>query len=94
MTKPSKLTEIESKIEEITQAGLVACVQAKEGDFDKTYNKMLADMEDSGMADAGFENTLIFRTLVDIAEKLCYDGQKRYTERINIIEYSLKILGV
>lgn len=52
MTKPGELTEIEDKLTEIVQAGLVSCVMAKESDFDAAYDKMLADMESTGMAQA------------------------------------------
>ncbi len=52
MSMPSDFNEIVNKLDEIAQPSLVASIMADEGDFDETYDKMLSDLEDSGMKDA------------------------------------------
>lgn len=51
-TVPVDFTEILNKLDEIAQASLTSCVLASEADFDSTYDKMISDLEASGMADA------------------------------------------
>lgn len=51
-TMPVDFTEILNKLDEISQASLTSCVLASEADFDSTYDKMISDLEASGMADA------------------------------------------
>lgn len=52
MSKPVEFDEIGNKLDEIAQASLISCVMAKEADFDKTYDKMLSELEGSGMSEA------------------------------------------
>ncbi len=49
---PTDFVEISNKLDEIAQASLVGCVIGSEADFDSSYDKMLSDLENSGMADA------------------------------------------
>lgn len=49
---PTDFVEISNKLDEIAQASLVGCVIGSEADFDSSYDKMLSDLESSGMADA------------------------------------------
>lgn len=52
MSKPVEFDEIGNKLDEISQSKLVACVTASESDFDATYDKMIKELEDSGMNEA------------------------------------------
>lgn len=52
MSKPVEFDEIGNKLDEIAQAALISCVMAKEADFDKSYDKMISDLEGSGMSEA------------------------------------------
>lgn len=52
MSKPVEFDEIGNKLDEIAQASLISCVMAKEGDFDKTYDKMISELEGSGLSEA------------------------------------------
>ena len=52
MSKPVEFDEIGNKLDEIAQPSLIACVMAKEADFDAEYDKMLSELEGSGMKDA------------------------------------------
>ncbi len=52
MSKPVEFDEIGNKLDEIAQADLISCVMAKEADFDKEYDGMIAELDKTGMADA------------------------------------------
>ncbi len=52
MAEPQELTDIITKLDEIAQPSLVSAVMAKEGEFDGVYDKMISDLEKSGMDDA------------------------------------------
>lgn len=52
MSKPIEFDEIGNKLDEIAQPSLISCVMAKEGDFDAEYDKMISELEGSGMKDA------------------------------------------
>ena len=52
MSKPVEFDEIGNKLDEISQSQLVACVTARESDFDGIYDKMIKELEDSGMNEA------------------------------------------
>lgn len=52
MSKPVEFDEIGNKLDEIAQAALISCVMAKEADFDTSYDKMISDLEGSGMSEA------------------------------------------
>ena len=47
---------------------LVACVTAKEADFDKTYDKMIKELEDSGMDEAADMLTDIIKDKIEISK--------------------------
>lgn len=49
---PTDFVEISNKLDEIAQASLVGCVIGSEADFDSSYDKMISDLEGSGMDDA------------------------------------------
>lgn len=51
-TKPSEFDEIANQLDEIAWSSLISCVIGKEADFDASYDKMLTDLENAGMADA------------------------------------------
>ncbi len=46
-TKPAEFTEIEKQLDEISWPALIACIKGTEAEFDATYDKMLADLEDA-----------------------------------------------
>ena len=52
MSKPIEFDDIGNKLDEIAQPGLVSAVMASTDDFDKTYDKMISDLEGSGMQEA------------------------------------------
>lgn len=52
MSKPVEFDDLGNKLDEIAQPGLVSAVMAKEADFDSTYDKMISDLEGSGLKDA------------------------------------------
>lgn len=68
MSKPVEFDEIGNKLDEISQSQLVACVTAKEADFDTTYDKMLKDLEDSGMNEAADMLTEIVKDKIAISK--------------------------
>ncbi len=68
MSKPVEFDEIGNKLDEISQSQLVACVTAKEADFDKTYDKMLKELEDSGMNEAADMLTEIIKDKIEISK--------------------------
>ncbi len=49
---PLEFTEITDKLDEVAWSALIKCVTGKEADFDKNYDKMLEDLESTGMSDA------------------------------------------
>lgn len=68
MSQPVDFTEIVNKLDEIAQPSLVSCVMAKEADFDKTYDKMISDLEGSGMSEAEEMLTEIVKDKVALAK--------------------------
>lgn len=68
MTTPVEFTEIVNKLDEIAQPSLISCVMAKEGDFDKTYDKMISELESAGMADAEKMLTEIIKSKAALVE--------------------------
>ncbi len=52
MSKPVEFDEIGNKLDEIAQPALISCIMEKESGFDKAYDKMISDLEGSGMKDA------------------------------------------
>ena len=68
MSKPVEFDEIGNKLDEISQSQLVACVTAKEADFDKTYDKMIKELEDSGMKEAEDMLTEIIKDKIAVSK--------------------------
>ncbi len=52
LAKPAEFNEIEEKLNEVAWSSLITCVTGKEADFDKNYDKLIKDLEDTGMTDA------------------------------------------
>lgn len=67
-SKPVEFDEIGNKLDEIAQADLIGCVIGKEADFDKSYDKMISDLEKSGMKDAEEMLTEIIKGKVALTE--------------------------
>lgn len=67
MSKPVVFDEIGNKLDEISQSQLVACVTASESDFDATYDKMLKELEDSGMNEAKAMLTEIIKDKIAVS---------------------------
>ena len=67
-SKPVEFDEIGNKLDEIAQADLIGCVIGKEPDFDKSYDKMISDLEKSGMKDAEEMLTEIIKGKVALTE--------------------------
>ncbi len=67
-TKPVEFDEIGNKLDEIAWSGLISCVIGKEADFDASYDKMLSDLEGSGMSEAEAMLTEIVKEKVALAE--------------------------
>ena len=55
-------------MDEIAQVDLIGCVIGKEADFDKSYDKMISDLEKSGMKDAEEMLTEIIKGKVALIE--------------------------
>lgn len=68
LSKPVEFDEIGNKLDEIAQADLIGCVMASEADFDGLYDKMLSDLEGSGMSDAGQMLTDIIKEKVALVQ--------------------------
>lgn len=67
-TKPVEFDEIGNKLDEIAWSGLISCVIGKEADFDASYDKMISDLEGSGMGEAEDMLTGIVKEKVALAE--------------------------
>ncbi len=67
-TKPVEFDEIGNKLDEIAWSGLISCVIGKEADFDASYDKMISDLEGSGMGEAEEMLTGIVKEKVALAE--------------------------
>lgn len=68
LSKPVEFDEIGNKLDEIAQAELISCVMASEADFDGLYDKMLSELEGSGMSDAGQMLTDIIKEKVALVQ--------------------------
>lgn len=66
--KPNEFTEIENILNEIAWPGLIKCVIGTEAEFDANYDKMLTELEGSGMADAEQMLTEIIQEKVELME--------------------------
>ena len=50
--KPTEFDEIANQLDEIAWSALISCVIGSEEEFDASYDKMISDLENAGMADA------------------------------------------
>lgn len=50
--KPTEFDEIANQLDEIAWSALISCIIGPEEEFDASYDKMIADLESAGMADA------------------------------------------
>lgn len=66
--KPMEFDEIGNKLDEIAWSGLISCVIGAEADFDAQYDKMLQDLEGSGMSEAEEMLTEIVKERVALVE--------------------------
>jgi len=66
---PVEFTEIVNKLDEIAWSSLVGCVIGTEEEFDAGYDQMIADMEDSDMAEAESMLTETLKERVALAGK-------------------------
>ncbi len=67
-TKPVEFDEIGNKLDEIAWSALISCVIGSEADFDASYDKMIADLESSGMGEAEEMLTEIIKERVSLVE--------------------------
>lgn len=67
-SKPVEFDEIGNKLDEIAQSSLISCVLGSEADFDSNYDKMISDLEGSGMADAAEMLTEIIKGKVALTQ--------------------------
>lgn len=51
-TKPVEFDETANQLDEIAWSSLITCIIGEEADFDKTYDKMIEELEKTGMAEA------------------------------------------
>lgn len=66
---PVEFTEIVNKLDEIAWSSVVGCVIGTEEEFDAGYDQMIADMEDSDMAEAESMLTETLKERVALAGK-------------------------
>ncbi len=67
-TKPVEFDEIGNKLDELAWSALISCVIKSEAEFDAAYDKMLSDLEASGMSEAETMLTEIVKERVELAE--------------------------
>lgn len=67
-TKPVEFDEIGNKLDEIAWSALISCVIGSEADFDASYDKMLSDLESTGMSEAEGMLTEIVKEKVALVE--------------------------
>ena len=67
-TKPVEFDEIGNKLDEVAWSALIGCVIGSESDFDAQYDKMIADLESTGMGEAEAMLTEIVKEKVALVE--------------------------
>lgn len=67
-TKPVEFDEIGNKLDEVAWSALISCVIGSEADFDASYDKMIADLESTGMSEAESMLTKIIKERVALVE--------------------------
>lgn len=65
---PLEFTEIVDKLDEVAWSALIKCVTGTEAEFDANYDKMIADLEATGMSDAEAMVTEIIAEKVAIVQ--------------------------
>ena len=65
---PLEFTEIVDKLDEVAWSALIKCVTGTEAEFDANYDKMIADLEATGMSDAEAMMTEIIAEKVAIVQ--------------------------
>ncbi|MGN1141913.1 MAG: extracellular solute-binding protein [Oliverpabstia sp.] len=68
-TKPAEFDEIGNKLDEIAWSQLISCVIGSESDFDASYDEMLKEFDDCGVADAEEMLTEIVKERVALVEE-------------------------
>ncbi len=68
-TKPSEFDEIANQLDEIAWSSLISCIIGNEDDFDASYDKMLSDLDNAGVADAEQMLTDIIQERVQLVEE-------------------------
>lgn len=66
--KPGEFDEIANQLDEIAWSSLISCIIGKEDAFDASYDKMITDLENAGMADAEQMLTDIIQERVSLTE--------------------------
>lgn len=66
--KPSEFDEIANKLDEIAWSALISCIIGSEDSFDASYDKMLSDLEASGMTEAEQMLTDIVKEKVSLVQ--------------------------
>lgn len=67
-SKPVEFDEIGNKLDEVAWSALITCVIGSEADFDASYDKMIADLENTGMKEAEDMLTEIIKEKVAMVE--------------------------
>lgn len=67
-SKPVEFDEIGNKLDEVAWSALISCVIGSESDFDASYDKMLADLESTGMSEAEEMLTAIIKEKISMVE--------------------------
>lgn len=60
--------EIGNKLDEVAWSALITCVIGSEEEFDVSYDKMIADLESTGMGEAEEMLTEIIKEKVSMVE--------------------------
>ena len=67
-TMPDEFTQISDQLDEVAWPALVKAVIGSESEFDATYDKMLSDLDNVGVADAEAMLTQIIQDKVAAAQ--------------------------
>lgn len=67
-SKPTEFDEIGNKLDEVAWSALISCVIGSEADFDASYDKMISDLESTGMGEAEEMLTDIIKEKVALVE--------------------------
>ena len=67
-SKPTEFDEIGNKLDEVAWSALISCVIGSEADFDASYDKMISDLQSTGMSEAEEMLTEIIKERVALVE--------------------------